>query len=91
MNEELLAASALLVLSLILFEDTLTSFLKEKKKKEVTKQEVFLTIFLDDRRIRIQEAQKHNGSGTLVVSDTRVHLKFAYGCQNLSNDEFSEH
>jgi hypothetical protein len=43
----------------LLFEGTFTSFFKDKKSKNVTKQErikVFLTIF-DDRSI--QEAQKH--------------------------------
>jgi hypothetical protein len=47
---------------LLLFEGTLTPFFKDKKSKRSHKTvgiKVFLTILLDDRRIRIQEAQKH--------------------------------
>jgi hypothetical protein len=41
----------------LLFEGTFTSFFKEKSQKEVTEQSK--SILLNDRRIRIQEAQKH--------------------------------
>jgi hypothetical protein len=44
----------------LLFEGTFTSFSKIKSSKEVTKQKesrFFLSILLDDRRIR--DAQKH--------------------------------
>jgi hypothetical protein len=47
---------------LLLFEDTFTSFFKDKKSKrshKILSIKVFLLLLLDDRRIRIQEAQKH--------------------------------
>jgi hypothetical protein len=47
---------------ILLFEGTFTSFFKSKKSKRNHKTveiKVFLTILLNDRRIRIQEAQKH--------------------------------
>jgi hypothetical protein len=49
-------------LCLLIFESTFTSFFKDKKSKrshitvEIT---IFLLFLLDDRRIRIREAQKH--------------------------------
>ncbi len=47
---------------LLLFEGTFTSFFKDKKSKRSQKTigiNVFLTIFSNDRMIRIREAQKH--------------------------------
>jgi hypothetical protein len=47
---------------LLLFEGTFTSFFKDKKSRRGLRTvgiEVFLLFLLDDRRIRIQEAQKH--------------------------------
>ncbi len=47
---------------LLLFEGTFISFFKDKKSKrshKTVESKVFLTFLLDDRRIRIQEAQKH--------------------------------
>jgi hypothetical protein len=47
---------------ILLFEGTFTSFFKDKSQKEVTKQwksRFSLLYLLNDRRIRIQEAQKH--------------------------------
>jgi hypothetical protein len=46
----------------VLFEGTITSFFKDNKSKRSHKTvgiKVFHTILLDDRRIRIREAQKH--------------------------------
>jgi hypothetical protein len=51
-----------LFLCLLLFEGTFTSFSKIKSQKGSHKAErskVFLLFLLGDRRIRIQEAQKH--------------------------------
>jgi hypothetical protein len=47
---------------LLLFEGTFTSFFNDKKSKrsnETVRIKVFLLFLLDNRRIRIQEAQKH--------------------------------
>jgi hypothetical protein len=47
---------------LFLFEGTFTSLFKDKNQKEVTKQyksRFFLVFLLNDKRIRMQEAQKH--------------------------------
>ncbi len=47
---------------LLLFEGTFTSFIKDKKSKrshKKVKARFFSLFLLDDRRIRIREAQKH--------------------------------
>jgi len=51
-----------IIFCLLLFEVIFTLFSKIKSHKEVTKQwdpTFFLLFLIDDRRIRIREAQKH--------------------------------
>ncbi len=73
----------------VLFEGTFTSFVKDKSKKEVTKQQDFL---LDGRRIliRIQEAQKHTVRIRTRIRDTAFYdskfLRICYRLDPLHSD-----